>query len=83
VPEPPLVLAVNDGEPPEVAHRAAAAHGFTATLVLDPQRSISAAYGVALWPTTIELDAQGAATSVGYGLEDDHGRGYAKAEVAS
>jgi peroxiredoxin len=84
VEHPPLVLAVNDGEPPEVAKRAAAAYGFTATLVLDPERSISAAYGVGLWPTTIALDAQGAATSISYGLDDDDGhRGHEQTGAAS
>jgi peroxiredoxin len=83
LPAPPIVLAINDGEAPEVAQRAAAASGFTATLVLDPQRSISEAYGVALWPTTIELDAQGATRAVAYGLGEDHERGYAQTKEAS
>jgi peroxiredoxin len=63
----PLVLAVNDGEPAELARRAAIAHGLSSTLVTDPDRAISRAFGVSLWPTTVHVDANGVATSISYG----------------
>jgi peroxiredoxin len=45
----PAVLAVNDGEPTELAQRVALGNGLSATLVTDPKREISLAYGVSLW----------------------------------
>jgi peroxiredoxin len=69
----PVVLAVNDGEPVELARRAAEEHAISATLVPDPERAISTAYGVSLWPTTVLLDGQSVATSIAYGHGGDHG----------
>jgi hypothetical protein len=63
----PIVLAINDGESPEVAKRVAAENGLTATIVTDPQREISSAYGVSLWPTIVFLDASGLVTGIRYG----------------
>ena len=62
-----VVLAINDGDSREVAQRAAAKHRLTATLVTDPKRDISAAYGVDLWPTIIAVDATGHITNIRYG----------------
>jgi peroxiredoxin len=63
----PILLAINDGEAPELARRAAQENGLTAALVPDPQRSISLAYGVNIWPTTVFLDASGLVTGIRYG----------------
>jgi peroxiredoxin len=65
----PVVLAINDGEAPEVARKAALENGVTAIVVPDPGQDISLAYGVNLWPTTIFLDAQGLVSDVRYGRE--------------
>ena len=62
-----LVLAINDGEPPELARKAAAEHKFKATVVTDPARNISTAYGVNSWPTTVGTDATGAVRAVRFG----------------
>ncbi len=63
----PMVLAINDGEAVELAKRAAAENGLSAIVVADPQRSISLAYGVTLWPTIVFLDAFGLVRKIRYG----------------
>jgi peroxiredoxin len=63
----PVMLAINDGETAEVAKKAAASHKFTVTVVTDPQRLISGAYGVCVWPTLVSIDATGVVTGVRYG----------------
>ena len=62
-----VVLAVNDGEDPEVARGVAAESGFTAILVTDPKREIALAYGVSLWPTIVTVSPAGAVTGIRYG----------------
>ncbi len=63
----PVVLAINDGESVEAAKKAAAANKLTATLVTDPQRLISGAYGVSVWPTLVSIDASGVVGGIRYG----------------
>jgi hypothetical protein len=63
----PLVLAINDGEPAGTAQKAAASNKLAAIVVADPERDISAAYGVTLWPTIVSLDAKGLIQEVRYG----------------
>lgn len=63
----PVVLAINDGEASELAKRAAAESSLSATLVTDPERKISLAYGVNLWPTIVFIDASGLIRSIRYG----------------
>jgi peroxiredoxin len=63
----PIVLAINDGESVEIAKKSAATHKITATLVTDPQRQISSAYGVNVWPTVVSIDASGAVSGIRYG----------------
>jgi peroxiredoxin len=63
----PLVLAINDGEDPEVARTAAAESGFNAILVTDPKREISISYGVTLLPTIVTLSTSGVVTGIRYG----------------
>ena len=62
-----IVLAINDGERPDVARRAAAAAALAATVVIDPRRRISLAYGVTIWPTIVSIDASGLVTGIRYG----------------
>jgi peroxiredoxin len=69
----PIVLAVNDGESPEAARRAAGANGISATVVIDPQRRITSAYGVNVWPTTVLIGESGAVQSIQYGLQTNGG----------
>lgn len=64
----PVVLAINDGEPAELAQKVAAEHKLSALVVTDPEREIALAYGVNIWPTTIFLDALGVVRDVQYGL---------------
>jgi hypothetical protein len=61
-----LLLAVNDGDPPEVVAKVAASHKFTAIVVPDPAREISAGYGVSVWPTVVSVDSFGVVTSIQY-----------------
>jgi peroxiredoxin len=63
----PILLAINDGEAPALAKKVAAENGLTAVVVPDPQRNISLAYGVNIWPTTVFLDASGLVRSIRYG----------------
>ena len=66
------VLAINDGESTELASKAATENKLTATLVTDPKRDISIAYGVNLWPTVVELDAFGLVTGIRHGRDAEH-----------
>jgi len=68
-----VVLAINDGESPETVRAVAAESGFTATVVTDPDRRISVAYGVDLWPTRVSIDPAGVVTGINYGyLAGEH-----------
>jgi peroxiredoxin len=68
-----VVLAINDGEPVEVARRSGAKNRFSATVVPDPKREIATAYGVDLWPTIVAVDATGVITGIRYGyLKGEH-----------
>jgi peroxiredoxin len=62
-----VVLAVADGESREIAEKAAAAAKITATVVPDPARAISRAYGISAWPTVVYLDARGLVREVRQG----------------
>jgi peroxiredoxin len=66
-----LILAINDGDSVETAKRVAAENKFSATLVTDPERTISTAYGVSAWPTIISVDALGVARTIRHGLAGD------------
>ncbi|HMF40048.1 MAG TPA: TlpA disulfide reductase family protein [Polyangia bacterium] len=63
----PVVLAINDGDAAEVARRVAEEHKLSATIVTDPKREISVAYGASVWPTTVFLDALGLVRNIRYG----------------
>lgn len=67
----PIVLAINDGEEPELARRVAAGAGITTSVVTDPKREISLAYGVSLWPTIVSLDPSGIVAGIRYGYHAD------------
>ena len=67
----PVILAINDGESPEMARRVAKENRLTANIVTDPSREIARAYGVTAWPTTVFIDAMGLVTGVRYGLHDE------------
>src|SRR4029079_7227945 len=62
-----VVLAINDGDSPEMAKRVAAENGLTATVVPDPDRRISRAYGGIVWPTIVQVDERGLVTTVTQG----------------
>jgi peroxiredoxin len=71
--EAPIILAINDGEPAEVAARFLKEHHLTAMLVADADRKISRRYGVHCWPTTIALDEQGRIVSTQMGISRGSG----------
>jgi peroxiredoxin len=56
-----IVLAICDGESTAKMDLGAA------VVVADPDRSISKAYGIAMWPTVVTIDEAGTVRSVGYG----------------
>jgi peroxiredoxin len=62
-----VVLAINDGDADDLARRTATEHALGATLVVDPNRTISLAYGVNVWPMIVTLDASGLVRDVRYG----------------
>jgi hypothetical protein len=62
-----LVLAVNDGDSPDLARSVAAEHRFSDALVNDGKREISSGYGVEIWPTIVCLNASGMITAIRYG----------------
>jgi hypothetical protein len=66
-----VVLRIHDGETPDRAVQEAAAVNNNATLVPDPARAISKAYGIAVWPTTIYVDGQSVVRDVRYGHLDN------------
>ena len=71
--EKAIVLAINDGESADIARAVAAENGFTATLVTDPERAISRAYGVELWPTIVNVERSGVVGGIRFGyLAGEH-----------
>jgi len=64
-----LLLAIADGEDVESAGTVAAEAGHSATIVPDPNRQISLAYGVTMWPTIIVIDAFGVVRAIHYGRD--------------
>jgi peroxiredoxin len=71
--QPPLVLAINDGEAPEHAHRVLSEAKLSAVAVADPGRQIASAYGVSVWPTIVSIDASGIISGIQMGhTEGEH-----------
>jgi len=66
--DPPLLIAINDGESGEFVRGLAAIEQGEVMVVPDPARQIASAYGVTLWPTTVFLDAEGIVQEVRLGL---------------
>lgn len=66
----PLVLAINDGESVEHAHRVLAEKKISAVSVADPGRKIATAYGVTAWPTIVSIDASGIISGVQIGYAE-------------
>ncbi|HZU45150.1 MAG TPA: TlpA disulfide reductase family protein [Terriglobales bacterium] len=64
---PLVVLAINDGEDPKVAQEFANSNKLTATIVPDPNREISSAYGVQVWPTVVSVGTSGLVTAIQFG----------------
>ena len=63
----PVLFAVNDGEGADTAKKVAAENGFQTILLTDPERRISFAYGVSLWPSVVYMDASGVVSAIRYG----------------
>jgi peroxiredoxin len=63
----PVLFAVNDGEDIDTANKIAKDNGFQCILLTDPERRISVAYGVSLWPSVVFMDAAGMVSGVRYG----------------
>ncbi len=66
----PLVLAINDGETAEQAHRALSQAKLSAIPVADPGRNIASAYGVSAWPTIVSIDASGIISGIQFGYAE-------------
>lgn len=61
-------VAINTGEDPRVAVRAAGTLGLPGAVVADPDRSVRGRYGVDRVPTVIVLDGEGVVRHRGPGL---------------
>jgi hypothetical protein len=61
------LLAINDGDTSALARKTAESNGFVAHLVTDPEREISTAYGVGLWPTIVSVDGVSSITGLRFG----------------
>jgi len=73
---PPLILAVSDGEPAEIAIERFEQAGLDqVTLVTDPKRRIARKYGVHCWPTVVRIDVEGRVVGARFGLEGPPGPG--------
>ncbi len=68
--EPPLVLAINDGEPAKHAHHMLSQAKISAISVVDPDRTIANAYGVNAWPTIVSIDASGIISGIQFGYAE-------------
>lgn len=80
-----IVLAINDGEPVELARKVASENNLSAIVVPDPLRQIAVAYDVNTWPTTVWLDSQGLVAAIRYGrlAGDDTASPFESAEGTS
>ena len=65
-----VVLNVREDATADRAVQQAAAVNNQTTVVPDPMRAISKAYGIAIWPTTIYIDTQGVVRDVRHGHLD-------------
>jgi hypothetical protein len=66
--EPAVLVAIDDGGDGQFARGLAAGEEGAIIVAPDPQRQISLAYGINLWPTVVWLDAEGLVRSVQFGL---------------
>lgn len=69
----PLVLAVNDGEPPERGAEIFRRHGIDLRLVPDPDRRIAWSYGINAWPTEVAIGEDGLVEHVHHGAHGADG----------
>ena len=65
-----VVLRIDDGPAPDRTVQQAVAASDNTTIVPDPTRAISKAYGISAWPTTVYIDAQGVVRDVRHGHFD-------------
>jgi peroxiredoxin len=63
----PVLLAINDGDPEELATKVAGEYGVTALVVPDPDGQITRACGINVWPTLVFLDDSGLVTDIRFG----------------
>ncbi|HVD60039.1 MAG TPA: hypothetical protein VNC11_04145, partial [Gemmatimonadaceae bacterium] len=61
-----IVLAIHDGEDTKERGKSGG-YEMSATVVPDPSREISAAYGVSVWPTVISIDESGLVDGIRHG----------------
>ncbi|HEX9988342.1 MAG TPA: TlpA family protein disulfide reductase [Chloroflexia bacterium] len=63
-----VILAINDGEVPEIARAVFKEHDFDFPLITDIDRRISKAYGITCWPTSVFLDEAGQVSGSHFGI---------------
>ena len=63
----PRLLAINDGEDPDVARRAFGQNDLKLQLVPDPERRIARLYGVNCWPTTVSISERRLVQQIRFG----------------
>lgn len=65
--ESPIIIAIGDGETSARPVDAAVERPGSVITLTDPDRSISKAYGINVWPTIITIDSNGLITGIRYG----------------
>ncbi len=68
----PVIVAVNGGEGREVIAEVRRQHRLTFPLVPDPGQRVAQLYGVACWPTTVSVNAQGVVDRIQFGVPHEH-----------
>ena len=63
-----IILAINDGEDPQIASRFFQQNKLTLNLITDSDRQISKSCGVNCWPTTVLLDRTGRVQQIQFGI---------------
>jgi hypothetical protein len=76
-------LAINDGEDAKLAQKVAAANKLTAIIVPDPNREISIAYGVQVWPTVVSVGTSGLVTAIQFGTHTMTAAGRTASQAAT
>ena len=63
-----VILAINDGEDPQLSQEVFKRNGFKFKFVADADRRIAQSFGVNCWPTTVSINKKGIIQHVQFGV---------------